>query len=444
MTSDDGNEVCSKLVEFRIMDNTEKSALDFAENMLSDMDQFWGGTFVDGLLDYLKIPNILNEPRQCVKSLRVLHEITTHCTEVDLLRLSTNTDVLDLLRTILETPKIRKLIVRTSLTLVSNFILDGWPNRDCIFESGILNAVLKLMNPHRQELPKYKALMGQIIYLLYQYLRYKNVGPKTVSLERIAKALAKVLKPSQDVDIILPLLKIARLLSEYNSETRSVMIFSGLISRVAPFVLHPLPEIKRETIFILANTCMQRHNRKKDDLYRFSKRLINLISDLLLSGPVEIRVLVNHLLCGIIDNQCIKIDMMLIVIPKIIRCASAEEQEIEVRLAAGWTLASLAMHLDPKIFPVFITFKGYNVLCELLHTDLPVQLVRNILSAFVRLIESFVVMKPYWIGVMWETNTWPVLLKLLESRNATVNTLATLLNRHGDRGDVCWIDVLGG
>ncbi|KAH8352851.1 hypothetical protein KR084_006821, partial [Drosophila pseudotakahashii] len=338
---------------------------------------------------------------------------------------------------LLGTQKTRELIVRTSLSLISNLILAGWRIRDVIIDKGILKALLKLMNPHRKELNKYKALLAQIIWLLYQVLKYKVPGPKKSAIMGIAVTLGKLLVPNRDVDILLPLLRLARLVSEYNSVMLPVMIHSGLLSRVAPFVLSPLTELKREAIFVLANSCLQPCKRRKHLLYRFPKRIILYINDLILSGPAEIRVMILQLLGGIIDNRCIKTGMMLRLIPKVIRCASGREEEVEVRRAAEWTLASLAMHLEPNNFPIFMRFGGYQVLCRMLHTELPVQLVRNVLCVLLKLIECYPAIKPFLISVMWQCDVWPILHKLLGSGNAAVHTLATLLDLHGER-DVCW------
>ncbi|XP_017004001.2 uncharacterized protein [Drosophila takahashii] len=442
MKSEVVSAVCLKLVEFSVMDNSEKSARNYANDLLSNMELFWRGKLVDGLLVYLTVPTFSKEPRKCVKSLRVFHELTTHCSEWDLNYLAMNTNILHLLKELLETPNTRELIIRTSLSLISNLILAGWRIRDAIIDKGILKALLKLMNPHRKELNKYKALLAQIIWLLYQLLRYKVPGPKKSAIMGIAVTLSKLLVPNRDVDILLPLLRLARLVSEYNSVMLPVMIHSGLLSRVAPFVLSPLTELKREAIFVLANSCMQPCKRRKHLLYRFPKRIILYINDLFLSGPVEIRVMILQLLGGIIDNRCIRTGMMLRLIPKVIQCASGREQEAEVRSAAGWTLASLAMHLEPKNFPIFIRFSGYHVLCQMLHTQLPVQLLRNVLCVLLKLIECYPAIKPFLISVMWQSDVWPILKKLLDSGNAAVRTLATLLDLHGER-DVCWVDVLG-
>nr|XP_016930469.1 uncharacterized protein LOC108010143 [Drosophila suzukii] len=432
MTSETVKAVCLKLVEFSVMDNSEKSAKNFAEDMLSNMDLFWDGKLVDGLLGYLKHPTFLREPRPCVRSLRVLHEMTTHCTEVDLRRLALDTNILHSLKEILETPKTRELIVCTSLDLISNLDLSGWQTRDAIIESGLLVALLKLMNPHRKDPQKFKALLDQILWLLYQMLGYKVPGPKKIALYAVAVVLEKLLVPNRDVNIILPLLRVARLVSEYKSVTLPAMIYSGLFERVAPFVLCPVMEIKREAIFVLANTCEQPRKRRKDLLYRFPKIIVLYINDFFLSGTVEIRVLIHQLLGVIIDNKCIRTDMMLRLIPKIIWCASKREPELEVRRAAGWTLASLAIHLEPKNFSLFIKFGGYHVLCQVLHSDPPAKLLQNILAVFLRLIESYPDMKTFLISVLRHCGVWPILQKLLDSENPTVNTLATLLCLRGD------------
>ncbi|KAH8409936.1 hypothetical protein KR009_001448, partial [Drosophila setifemur] len=49
-TSDTVSIVCSQLVNFEIMDNMEKSALDFANSVLENMDIFWKGKLNEGLL----------------------------------------------------------------------------------------------------------------------------------------------------------------------------------------------------------------------------------------------------------------------------------------------------------------------------------------------------------------------------------------------------------
>ncbi|XP_016956434.1 uncharacterized protein LOC108028926 [Drosophila biarmipes] len=432
MTSVTEKAVCLKLVEFSVMDNTEKSAKTFAEDMLSNMDLFWGGKLVDGLLGYLKHPTFLRQPRQCVRSLRVLHGMTNHCTKEDLSRLALGTNILDLLKDILETPNTRELIVRTSLDLISTLVLSGWQTRDAIIESGVLEALLKLMNPHRKDPRKYKALLAQILWLLYQMLGYKVPGPKKVALVAIAVALEKRLLPNRDVNVILPLLGLARLISEYNSVTMPAMIHSGLFGRVAPFVLSPVTEIKREAIFVLANTCFQDPKRRKVSLYRFPKMIILYINDMFLSGTVEIRVLIHQLLGVIIDSRCTRTEMMLRLIPKVIWCASNREPELEVRRAAGWTLASLAMYLQPRDISLFIKFGGYHVLCQVLHSDPPVQLLQNILSVFVRLVKSYPAMKTFFISLLRHCGAWLILQKLRDSKNAALKRLANVLCPYGD------------
>ncbi|XP_037710382.1 uncharacterized protein LOC119547554 [Drosophila subpulchrella] len=436
MTSEIVKAVCLKLVEFRVMDNSEKSAKNFAEDMLSNMDLFWDGKLVDGLLGYLKHPKFLREPRQCVKSLRVLLEMTTHCTEENSRRLALGTNILHFLKDILETPKIRELIVRTSLDLISNLVLSGWQARAAV-ESDVLVALLKLMNPHRKDPQKFNALLAQILWFLYKMLGYKVPFPNKIALVAIAVALEKHLLPNRDVNIILLLLRLARLVSEYNSVTLPAMIYSGLFERVAPFVLSPVTEIKREAIFILANTCEQPRKRRKDLLYRFPKIIILYINDFFLSGTVEFRVLMHQLLGVIIENKCIRTDMMLRLIPKIIWCASKREPELEVRRAAGWTLASLAIHLEPKNFSLFIKFGGYHVLCQVLISDPPAKLLQNILAVFLKLIRSHPDMKPFLLSVLRHCGVWPILQKLLDSENPAVNTLATLLCLYGETNIYC-------
>lgn len=441
-TQVDVNTVCTKLVTFHLMDNEEKSAQVFAEWVLANMDFFWQGKVSEALMTYLTIDKFTEEPRQAVKSLRVLHEVTTHCTEVDLKRLVLSTGLLGILKDILEAPKVRGLIVRSTLTLISNLVVGGWRIRDAIDDSGLLNAMVKLMYNQYNEISRYKSMMSQLVWLLYQFLRCKVPGPSEKTVARIARTVATQLNPSQDVTILVPLLKLARLISEYHSVMLSAMIQSRLLARAAPFVRSPIIEVKREAIFILSNTCQQHKKRQKHVLYRFPKSIILYIHGLFLYGPVEIRVLVQRLLGGIIDNRCIRTCMMLGLIPKIIFCASKREQEPQVRREASWTLVSFAMHLEPRNWPLLIEYKGYHVMCEILHRqDVPVQLTRNILCVFLRIMENYRILKPFLVNLLFQCNVWDLLEDYVEGGNRAVRTLATLMCFHRDR-DVCWIDVL--
>ncbi|XP_017098858.2 uncharacterized isoform X1 [Drosophila bipectinata] len=441
-TQEDVNTVCTKLVTFYLMDNEEKSAQVFAEWVLESMDLFWQGKISDALMTYLTIDKLTEEPRQAVKSLRVLHEVTTHCTNADLKRLVLNTGLLGILNDILDAPKVRGLIVRSTLTLISNIVVGGWRLRDAIEDSGLLSAMVKLMYHQYNDISRHKTMMSQLVWLLYQFLMCKMPGPSEKAVARIARTVANHLNPNQDVTILIPLLKLARLISEYQSVMLSSMIQSKLLARSAPFVRSPVVEVKREAIFILANTCQQHKKRQKHALYRFPKSIILYIHGLFLYGPVEIRVLVHQLLGGIIDNRCIRTGMMLGLIPKVIFCASMQEQEEQVRSAASWTLVSFAMHLEPRNWPLLMETKGYHVMCEILHRqNVPVQLTRNILCVFLRIMENYRVLKPFLVSLLYQCNVWDLLVDYAEGVNSAVRTLATLLCYHRNR-DVCWIDVL--
>ncbi|KAH8324803.1 hypothetical protein KR074_001931, partial [Drosophila pseudoananassae] len=339
---------------------------------------------------------------------------------------------------ILDAPKVRGLIVRSTLTLISNFVVGGWRLRDAIEDSGVLSAMVKLMYNQSSDISRNKTIMSQSVWLLYQFLMCKVPGPSEKAVARIARTVANLLNPNQDVTILIPLLKLARLISEYQSVMLSAMIQSRLLARSAPFVRSPVVEVKREAIFILANTCQQHKKRQKHSLYRFPKSIILYIHGLFLYGPVEIRVLVHQLLGGIIDNRCIRTGMMLGLIPKVIFCASMREQEAQVRSVASWTLVSFAMHLEPRNWPLLMETKGYHVMCEILNRqDVPVQLTRNILCVFLRIMENYRILKPFLVSLLYQCNVWDLLEDYAEGVNRAVRTLATLLCYHRNR-DVCW------
>ncbi|KAH8409935.1 hypothetical protein KR009_001449, partial [Drosophila setifemur] len=330
---------------------------------------------------------------------------------------------------ILETPRVRGLIVRTSLTLVSNFIMGGWRIRDAIDDSGLLRALLDLTHQNRRHFQKYKAMMGQVIGLLYQFIECKHPGPRDCSLAKVAKCLVRILVPNQDVCVLVQLLRLARLVSEYHSAMRPVMIDTGLFNKVAPFLLSPVMEVKREAIYVLVTTCQQEKRQRDKVPYRFPKCILLYIQGLLLYGPVEIRVMAQKLLGSIIDNRCIRPGLMKALIPKVVQCASDEETVAEVREAASWTLVSFATHLEPKDWSVFIELGGYHVICQILHRrNIRIQLVRNILCVFLRFTERYRILKPFLINLFGQCEIWDILEYYLKSQNETVKTLASLLS----------------
>ncbi|KAH8283601.1 hypothetical protein KR018_008947, partial [Drosophila ironensis] len=343
---------------------------------------------------------------------------------------------------ILETPKVRGVIIRSTLSLMSNLLLAGWRVRDAFEDTGLMDAMLLLVHHYYAHDQMFKSVVGQVIWLLYHFLKYKVPGPRKSSLVRIGKLVGKLLSPNQDVSVLVPLLKLARLISEYHTAMFAVMIRGHLLKHVAPFLLSPVLELKRQAIFVLANTCQQHNKRQKHSLYRFPKTIIHYIHGMFQVGPPEIRVLAHMLLGGIIDNRCIRPEHMIGLIPKIVWCASAQEKELEVRKAASWTLVSMAMHLEPRNWPVLIESGGFHVLCQMVRQeDVPVQLLRNVLCIFLRITEAYRILKPFLMNLLWKWDVWSALDQYQESENSAVRTLSYLLCLHRTR-DVCWVHIL--
>ncbi|XP_064554151.1 importin subunit alpha-5-like [Drosophila montana] len=432
MTTEELNFICEKLVSFQYLDNQLDSAKEYAHWLLTNIELCWRGGLIPGLLGYLREPGPQRSPRQCVKALRVLHEMTTHCTKVDLKRLVLTTDLLLLLRDMLQLSRLRGTIKCCCLALMSNILVSGWRLRDAVVESGLLTELLQMLTHRRRgQQPLQPCDKGQVLWLLYQVLRYKVPGPTLTAIRKIAQVLPVLLHHSQDVELLLPALQLARLISEYHSTMVPAMVKSKLLSRVVRFVLSPLPEVQREAIFVLANVCLE--YRRRQALFRFPKSILLHVHGLVLGGRPDIRVLVLQLLGGIIDNRCIKLEhfVELGLLKKIVQCASKQEKDAEVRLAAGWTLVSLALHLCRCYLDYFIDCGALHAICDLLRLELPVQLLRNILVVLFLLGEKHCHSKQCLLHVMWQCNIWPKIQALQGSNNAAVRTLCTLLtSRH--------------
>ncbi|XP_023170206.2 uncharacterized protein LOC111598953 [Drosophila hydei] len=432
MTTEELNFVCEKLGNFQYMDNQLESAKEYAHWLLSNMELSWRGCLIPGLLGYLREPGPQRSPRQCVKALRVLHETTTHCTKVDLKRLVLTTDLLSLMREMLQLTKLRGTIKCCCLALLSNILVSGWRMRDAVVESGLLAELLQMLTHRRRgQQTVQQCDKGQVLWLLYQVLRYKVPGPTLNAIRKIALALPALLHHSQDVELLLPTLQLARLISEYHSTMVPAMVKTKLLGRVVRFVLSPLPEIQREALFVVANVCLE--YRRRQALFRFPKSILLHVHGLALGGRPDIRVLVLHLMGGIIDNRCIKLEhfVELGLLKKIVYCASKDEKDDAVRLAAGWTLVSLALHLCRCYLDYFIDCGALHAICELLRLELPVQLLRNILVVLFLLGEKHCHSKQCLLHVMWQCNIWPKIQSLQGSNNAAVRTLCTLLtSRH--------------
>ncbi|EDW77487.2 uncharacterized protein Dwil_GK18062 [Drosophila willistoni] len=431
--------VRERLVAFDFMDNHPQSAKSYATWVLSTMDIFWRGRLINAYLANLMMPKPLLKPRECVKTLRVLHEITTYCTKVDVRRLVITTDIMVYMRDILNTHNVRHIIVRSSLTLLSNLILCGWRIRDALGESGLLTQLLKLMQQQNTMESKHKPIMGQVLWILYHYLTYKLPGPPVSDLKQIAKTLASLLSYRKDADVLVTLLKMSRLVAEYHSAMFSVMIQTELFERATRFLLSPLPEIQREALFVVANTCQMHRKQKYINLYRFRRCILNPFHILILGATMNIRILALHTLGGIIDHRCVRPHQILGMTKKIMLCT--KDKDPAVRLAASWTFISLASHLESQYFPHFLKLGGLNAMCELLHQKLPVQVTRNLLSVIVLVLESYRHLKASLKIIIRETKIRPILNELQASPNVSISTLATLLD---DRfmQQLCWVDVL--
>ncbi|KAH8291742.1 hypothetical protein KR044_000950, partial [Drosophila immigrans] len=309
---------------------------------------------------------------------------------------------------ILAMSRVRGTIKCCCLALLSNILVCGWRLRDAVVESGLLTELLHLLIQGRHLQQKLvKCSKGQVIWLLYQVLRYKVPGPSLYTIKKIAQAVLTLLNHSQDAEILLPTLQLTRLISEYHSAIVPAMLKTRLLSRVSRFVLSPLKEVQREAIFVLANVCVE--YRRRQALYRFPKSILLHVHGLVLGSRPETRILVLQLLCGIIDNRCIKLEhfVELGLVKKIVVCASKQETNDQVRLSAGWTLVSLALHLCRCYLDYFIDCGALHAICELLRLQLPVQMLRNILVVLVLLGEKHCHSKQCVLHVMWQCNIWP-------------------------------------
>lgn len=423
MTPEKVNLIYEQVVTFTYLDNQLESAKEYAHWLLSHMELSWRGRLIQGLVNNLREPRPLRTPRTCVKALRVLHEMTTHCTKVDLKRLVLTTELLGLLRKMLAMSSLKGTVKCCCLALLSNVLSCGWQMRDAVIESGLLNELLVLLTKETTHI----CGKGQVMWLLYQVLRYKVPGPPLSSIRKIAKAVQLLLHRSQDVELLMPALQLARLISEYQSGTVPATIKSKLLSRVLRYVLSPLPKVQREVIFILSNVCQEYRTRRLHFL--FPKSILLHVHGLVLGARTENRILVLQLLGGIIDNRCIKLEYFveLGLLKKIVQSASKLEPHLQVRVAAGWTLVSLTLHLCRCFLNHFIECGALHAICDLMRLTLPVQLLRNILVVLFLLGEKHCHSKQCLIYVMWECGVWPKMQSLQLSPNAAVRTLSTLI-----------------
>lgn len=423
MTAEKVNVIYEQVVAFTYLDNQLESAKDYAHWLLSHMELSWRGRVIHGLVNNLREPRPLRTPRTCIKALRVLHEMTTHCTKVDLKRLVLTTELLGLLRKMLAMSSLKGTIKCCCLALVSNVLSCGWQMRDAVIESGLLNELLVLLTKETT----HTCGKGQVLWLLYQVLRYKVPGPPLSGIRKIAQALKLLLHRSQDVELLMPALQLARLISEYQSATMLATIKSKLLNRVLRYILSPLPQVQREVIFILSNACTEYRTRKLN--FRFPKSILLHVHGLVLGARTENRILVLQLLGGIIDNRCIKLEYFveLGLLKKIVQSASKMEPQCQVRVAAGWTLVSLTLHLCRCFLNYFIDCGALHAICDLLRLTLPVQLLRNILVVLFLLGEKHCHSRQCLIYVMWECRIWPKVQSLQLSPNAAVRTLSTLI-----------------
>lgn len=418
MNAQEANLVGVKLLTFHCLDNQLESAKDYGLWLVSNMEISWRGRLIHSILGYLQERSPQRTPRQCIKALRVLHEMTTHCTKVDVKRLVLTTELLSSLRQILNMSRLRGTTKYCCLSLLSNILVCGWRMRDAVVESGLLSELLRLLTEGHQ---------GQVMWLLYQVLKYKVPGPSLYAIKKIAQALPALLHHSQDVELLVPALQLSRLISEYHSAMIPAMIKSRLLSRVVRFVLSPLEEVQREAIFVLSNVCLE--YRRRASLNSFPKSILLHIHGLVTSGSLEIRILVIKLIGGIIDNRCIKLEHILELglLQKIVFCASNKEPNEQVRLSAGWTLVSLALHLCRCYLDYFMDCGALHAICNLMHLELPVQLLRNILVVLFLFGEKHCHSKQCLLYVMWQCQTWAKIQSLQRSNNAAVRTLCALL-----------------
>lgn len=425
MTEEEANLIYEQVLIFTSLDNQLESAKEYAHWLLLHMELSWRGRLIHGLVEYLREPRPVRTPRKCIKVLRVLHEMTTHCTKVDLRRLVLTTELLALLRRILATssPQVRGTINCCCLALLSNVLCCGWRMRDAVVESGLLKELLALLT----EESTHWCGKGQVLWLLYQVLRYKVPGPQLSAILKIAHTLPVLLQRAQDVELLLPVLQLVRLISEYQSAMVPAMIKSKLLRCVLRYVLSPLPQVQREVIFILANVCQE--YRARQHHYRFPKSILLHVHGLVRGACTESRVLVLQLLGGIIDNRCIKLDYVveLGLLKKIVYSASKLEPLLQVRITAGWTLVSMGLHLCHCYLNCFIDCGALHAICDLLHLELPVQLLRNILVVFFLLGERHCQSRQYLLHVMWECRIWPMVQSMQNSPNAAVSRLAISL-----------------
>lgn len=423
MTADKVNLIYEQLVKFAHLDNQLESAKEYAHWLLAHMELSWRGRLIHALVNHLSEPRPLRKPRTCIKALRVLHELTTHCTKVDLKRLVLTTDLLGLLRKTLATAGLKGTIRCCCLALLSNVLSCGWRMRDAVIESGLLNELLVLLAKETT----HTCGKGQVLWLLYQVLRYKVPGPPLSSLRKIARSLQFLLHRSQDLELLMPALQLARLISEYQSATVVATIKSKLLSRVIRHVLSPLPQVQREVIFILSNVCVEYRTRQLH--FRFPKSILLHVHGLVMGARTENRILVLQLLGVIIDNRCIKLEYFveLGLLKKIVQSASKLEPQLQVRIAAGWTLVSITLHLCRCFLNYFIECGALHAICDLLRITLPVQLLRNILVVLFLLGEKHCHSRQCLIYVMWQCRIWPKVQSLQLSRNAAVRTLSTLI-----------------
>lgn len=425
MTDEEASLIYQQVLIFNSLDNQLESAREYAHWMLLHMQLSWRGRLIHGLVENLRQPHPVRTPRKCIKVLRVLHEMTTHCTKVDLKRLVLTTELLGLLRRILatSTPQVRGTINCCCMALLSNVLCCGWQMRDAVVESGLLKELVAMLT----EESTHWCGKGQVLWLLYQVLRYKVPGPPLTAILKIAQAVPPLLQRAQDVELLLPVLQLVRLISEYHSATVPAMIKSKLLRCVLRYVLSPLEQVQREVIFILSNVCQEYRSRQHH--YRFPKSILHHVHSLVRGACTENRVLVLQLLGGIVDNRCIKLDYLVEMglLKKIVHCASKLEPLKRIRIAAGWTLVSMALHLCHCYLNCFVDCGALHAICDLLHLELPVQLLRNILVIFFLFGERHCQSRQYLLHVMCECRVWPLVQSMQNSPNAAVSHLCITL-----------------
>ncbi|XP_002132334.2 uncharacterized protein [Drosophila pseudoobscura] len=444
ISQDQLNIIYDHLAIFELLDNDLKSAQNYGDWILSNMDICWRGRLIETLFFYLEANACQRDPDNAVKALRVLYHVTTYCTEIKMQHISMFSNLFVVLKVVLELTQVQDIIVDCTLDLVSNFLFSSWMIRDAIESSGLLSAMLnKLDWPPGTDVVKQNSLIAKIGLLLYQFLRHKTPGPAITALEKIAKTLAALLSVNQDLTILMPLLKLTRLVAEHQSATERVMIKTGLFANTASLVQSPLYEVKYEAIFILANTCQLYGRVKRHNLHRLPPSTLRYIHHLFRHRCMKIRIMALHLLTGITDNRAIDPSLMCGIMPMVIRCASELELEVEVRVAAGWTLASLTLHLNVRGMAYFVHSGGVHAMCYLLKTvqELPIQLIRNILTAFIKIWESYRYLASHLVNILRECGIMDGLQQYMDSPNHAVRTLATLLKAHKGY-DICWVEVL--